>query len=241
MKIALLGYGRMNKIVEQLLLSRGHTLAGITDENNKEIVRDADCYIDFSTAAVIHEYIESIAKLNIPLVIATTGWLVDKAKFEKIILENKSRALWSGNFSLGVNIFWKSLEGMSKVFAHYPGIYDVAVHEWHHRQKADAPSGTAIQTATILQQAIHEKKLMQTEKSDRKIKQEELHVTSTRLGNIPGTHTVLFDSEFDTIEFTHTARTREGFAIGAVMAAEKIHSLPIGLHNFYDSFDIIFK
>lgn len=241
MKIALLGYGRMNKIVEQTLLARGHSLAGITDENNKDIVRDADCYIDFSSAAALREYMEPIAKLHIPIVIASTGWLADKAAFKKIMLEHNNRALWSGNFSLGVNIFWKSLEGMSKVFANYPSIYDVAVHEWHHRQKADSPSGTALQTAEIIQQALHEKQQLQTEKLDRKITPEELHVTSTRVGHVPGTHTVLFDSEFDTLELTHTARTREGFAVGAVMAAEKIHTLPAGLHNFYDSFDIIFK
>ena len=241
MKIALLGHGRMGKIVEQTLLARGHSIAGITDENHKELIHEVDCYIDFSSAIALEEYITPLAKLKIPIVIASTGWLNDKTKFEKILTDYESCAIWSSNFSLGVNLFWKSLEGMTKIFARYPDIYDVAVHEWHHRQKIDAPSGTAIQMTEIIQRAIQEAQTLQPTIMPREAKSEDIQVSSTRVGNIPGIHTALFDSEFDTIELTHTARTREGFALGAVMAAENIHRLPSGLHQFYDIFDTIFK
>ncbi len=159
--------------------------------------------------------------------------------YKKLFLTNQNIGIWGGNFSLGVNLFWKVIKQSTQIFDKFSNEYDILVHEFHHKNKIDSPSGTAIQTAQNIIDNSNHKNTMITEKLDRKRNENEIHVSSSRGGSIPGTHTVMFDSNYDTIEIVHTARSREGFAIGAILAAEKISSIPTGLHNFSEIFDSI--
>ena len=174
-----------------------------------------------------------------PVVIGVTGWNKKIDDYTRLFINKKNKGIWSGNFSLGVNLFWKVIKQSTATFDKFAKEYDILIHEFHHKNKVDSPSGTAIQTANFILEASSVKDKIVTETLQRKRNDNELHVTSTRGGAIPGTHTVLFDSNFDTVEITHTARSREGFALGAVIAAEKIKILKPGLHNFSEIFDSI--
>jgi len=155
-------------------------------------------------------------------------------EIKKVIKNTKTGFIWSGNFSIGVNVYFKIIENAAKIIDKVDD-YDVFVHELHHNQKADSPSGTAVMIADILKENIGRKKKIVTEELKRKIEPDELHVSSTRGGTIPGTHIVGLDSNADTIELKHTARNRSGFALGAVMAAQWIKSKK----GFYDIDDLM--
>ncbi len=228
----------MGHIIEQIAIQRWHEIISVIDKGEWEITSDADVYIDFSTASAMQENMTNLSKNKVPVVIWTTWWLDDYNVFDTMFKDANTPAIWWGNFSLGVNLFWKALKSATEVFDKFKD-YDVMVHEYHHKNKIDSPSWTAIQTGEVILKSSTTKNKIVTERLDRKIEDNELHVSSTRWWSIPWIHTATFDSDFDTIELTHTARTREGFALGSVIAAENINKFDSGLYNFSDVFDQI--
>ncbi|MEI7511087.1 MAG: 4-hydroxy-tetrahydrodipicolinate reductase [Candidatus Peregrinibacteria bacterium] len=241
MNIGLFGYGRMGKMVEEIAIQRRHTVSEKI-ETGMPFIGNADVYIDFTLPEAVLENVEKAISKKTPLVIGTTGWASFQDEVEKMGKDGGVAIIYGGNFSLGVNLFWRTLAKMTEEFSGFTEEYDVFSHEFHHRLKKDSPSGTALTTADIILKNFPAKKTICTDTlHERAIKPEELHVSSTRGGSIPGTHSAYFDSLFDTIELTHTARSREGFALGAVLAAEQIHRLPAGLHHFPEIFEMLFK
>lgn len=240
MKLGIIGYGRMGKIIEQIAKQRGHEIVSIIDiDRNENIGKHAECYIDFSVPEALDKNIKILCDLQVPVVIGVTGWNNKMEEYSQLFKNKGNTGIWSGNYSLGVNLYWKVIRQATETFDKFAKEYDIMIHEFHHKNKIDSPSGTAIQTAKIILEKSSSKDAIVTETLQRKRKDNELHVSSTRGGSIPGTHTVLFDSNFDTVEITHTARSREGFALGAILAAEKINTVKQGLHNFSEIFDSI--
>jgi len=228
MKIALIGYGKMGKEVERIAKLRGHTVCATIDvsspdASHKEIdsscLKDADVIIDFTMPSVVLQNIKKVTAAGKNMVVGTTGWYDSITEAKQLVGAAGTGFIYSSNFSVGVNIFNRIVEAAAKLINKVPD-YDVFGYELHHNQKIDSPSGTAKSITDILIKNISRKKQVQFEKLDRKINPDELHFASIRSGWIPGTHVVGFDSEADTIELKHTARSRAGFALGAVMAAE---------------------
>ncbi len=225
--IALIGYGKMGKIIERIAIEKGHTIKVIIDpfcetaqkEINENTLEGVDVCIDYTHPDVVMGNIRKIAATGKNVVVGTTGWYDKMDEVKKIVDESGIGLMWSGNFSIGVNAFFKVIENAAKVFNKIEH-YDVMAHEIHHNQKADSPSGTAKMMGDILIENINRKDTLVTETLDRKPEANELHLSSTRGGFVPGTHSVMFDTKEDSIELKHTARSREGFATGSVMAAE---------------------
>jgi 4-hydroxy-tetrahydrodipicolinate reductase len=242
MNIALLGYGNMGKEVERLAKEKNITVKKIfTIENNlramgitKEALKDVDVCIDFSVPTAVVENIKTVAGLGKNMVIGTTGWYDKISEVEKIVKTNKIGFLYSPNFSLGMNIFYQILSSATNIFEKFD-CYDPAIQETHHRGKTDSPSGTALTLAQVLIGNIRRKRSMFQETAHKQLKSEELHITSTRVGNVVGKHAVIFDSEADTIELVHTAKNRAGFAMGALIAAEFLK----GKKGIYTMKDVI--
>lgn len=218
MKIALLGYGKMGKTIEEIAQSRGHEVVlRVNDDIESYNLGEfqPDVAIDFSIPKAAFKNITTCFKNNIPVVSGTTGWLDQYEKAKNICEENNSAFIYASNFSLGVNVFFelnKKLAAMMKGLEEY----SVEIEEIHHTQKLDAPSGTAI---SLAQQIIEEnptKKGWQLNDAD----SDEIPIHAKRIENVPGTHTVSYESDIDSIEITHTAKSRQGFALGAVIAAE---------------------
>jgi len=240
--ITLIGYGKMGHIIERIAVERGHKIISIIDPNcdraEKEItsanLKNADVCIDFTHPSVIMDNIKKISGLGKNIVIGTTGWYDKMAEVESIINKNKVGAIWSGNFSIGVNAFFRIVESAASIFNNIRD-YDAMIHEVHHTQKADSPSGTAEMIGKIILKNMKRKNKIVTDRLARKIEPNELHISSTRVGTVPGIHEVYFDSAADTIEIKHTARTREGFALGAVLAAEFI----VGKKGLYSIDDLM--
>jgi len=228
MNIAIIGYGKMGHIVEQIAIKKGLNIRAIIDpiaegathkEINEESLKDVDVCIEFSLPEVAVENVKQIAALKKNLVLATTGWYDKVEEVKKIVEEAGIGFIYASNFSIGVNAFCKVLEKAAQVFNNIED-YDVLAYELHHNRKKDSPSGTAKTLGEVLINNIERKKKLVYEMLDRKIEADELHFASVRGGDVPGTHVIAFDSPADTIELKHTARSREGFALGAVMAAE---------------------
>ncbi len=218
MNIALLGYGRMGKTIEEIAESRGHKIVlKISDDidNHDLEASKVDIAIDFSIPRAAFKNITTCFKNKIPVVCGTTGWLDDYEKARKICLEQDSALIYASNFSLGVNVFFElnqKLAGMMQGLKDY----SVAIEEVHHTQKLDAPSGTAITLAQQILEKNSKLKGWQLNDAD----EDEIPISAKREENVPGTHTVTYDSEIDQIEIKHTAKSRQGFALGAVVAAE---------------------
>ncbi len=238
--IALIGYGKMGQILETLAAEKGHTITSIVDpfaegcykEINQEAISGADVCIDFTHPNVVVNNIKQIAALGKNMVIGTTGWYNQMDDIRQIVEENGVGMIWSGNFSIGVNALFAIAAYAARIFNNLPD-YDVLGHEFHHRNKADSPSGTAAMLTDILLKNIDRKQKPVYQMLDRKIEPDELHFSSSRGGAIPGTHMVMFDSLVDTIEIKHTARGREGLASGTLMAAEFIQN-KTGFFNIDD-------
>lgn len=231
MNIAIIGYGKMGHEVEKAAKSRGIPVTAAIDPNNSEAsfreitaesLKDADVAIDFTHPDVLVGNVRKVAALKKNMLVGTTGWYDKLGEVKKIVAESGIGFLYSSNFSVGVNIFFKVVEAAAKLVDKVPA-YDAFGYELHHSQKADSPSGTAKSIAEILAANISRKTKITYDRVNRKISPEELHFASVRAGSIPGTHLVGFDSEADTIELKHTARSRSGFALGAVLAAEWLH------------------
>ncbi len=232
MKIALIGYGKMGKELEKAARQRGLEVAAIIDpavseggifhrQINDSSLKNAEVAIDFTTPHSAIENLGKVAALKKNMVMATTGWYDRINEAKKIVDETGIGFIYSSNFSIGVNAYFRIVEEAAKLFDKVES-YDVYGYELHHNQKADSPSGTARSVAEILSKNIRRKDKIQYDKVDRKIEPSELHFASIRAGWIPGTHVAGFDSEADTIEIKHVARNRGGFASGALMAAEWI-------------------
>ncbi|MGG5904085.1 4-hydroxy-tetrahydrodipicolinate reductase [Sphingobacterium daejeonense] len=237
MKIVLLGYGKMGQLIERFAMKRGHEVVLIVDESNRssitsEDLEDADMAIDFSTPDAALENISLCFESDLPLVVGTTGWYEHLEEVKETCLDADQSLLYGSNFSIGVNIFFHINKMLAKAMNPYKQ-YDVQVEEIHHIHKLDAPSGTAITIAEGILENSDDKKswVNSVEGSGEEIipKADELLIESLRIEEVPGTHTVLYSSEVDQVEFKHTAHSREGFALGAVIAAEWL----FGKKGFY--------
>ncbi len=217
MKIALLGYGKMGKVIERIALERGHEIVLKKDENNTfEGLSNADVAIDFSVPTAAVTNISSCFHANVPVISGTTGWLEHYDEMVALCEEKNGGFISSSNFSLGVNIFFELNEYLAKMMSKFKN-YSVAMEEIHHTQKLDAPSGTAISLAKgVIQNSSY------TNWTSEKPEANQIQIEAKRVGTVPGTHTVTYNSEVDAIEIKHTAHNREGFALGAVIAAEWI-------------------
>jgi 4-hydroxy-tetrahydrodipicolinate reductase len=217
MKIALLGYGKMGQTIERIALERGHEIVLKKDEfNTYEGLSNADVAIDFSIPAVAVENISSCFYANVPVVSGTTGWLDRYNEMVALCQEKNGAFISSSNFSLGVNLFFGLNEYLAKMMSKFDS-YKVEMEEIHHTQKLDAPSGTAISLAKgVIENSDY------TSWTLEEAKENQIHIEAIRTENVPGTHTVTYNSSVDTIEIKHTAHNRDGFALGAVIAAEWI-------------------
>lgn len=215
MKIALLGYGKMGKVIERIALERGHEIVLRKDEfNTYDGLSTADVAIDFSVPSAAVDNISASFNANVPVVSGTTGWLEHYDEMIALCNEKKGGFISSSNFSLGVNIFFGLNEYLAKIMNQFDS-YKVTMEEIHHIHKLDAPSGTAISLAQgVIQNSDYSNWTLEEAKKG------EIHIEAKRIGEVPGTHTVNYDSAIDSIEIKHTAHNREGFALGAVIAAE---------------------
>jgi len=235
MNIALLGYGKMGKIIEKIAIDRKHNIVLKIDHDNQheltaENLKKADAIIEFTTPASVLSNIQHCFDAGVPVVVGTTGWYEHLAQVKQKCTEAGSTLLYASNFSVGVNIFFHLNKTLAKLMNNYP-YYDVQVEEIHHTQKLDSPSGTAITIAEGIIDNIDRKKewinVLTAEGNDAdesNITNNQVLIESFRIDSVPGTHTVIYDSEVDTIEFKHTAHNRNGFALGAVLAAEWVHN-----------------
>jgi len=215
MKIALLGYGKMGKAIEKIALERGHEIVlRKTASNSFEGLSAADVAIDFSIPDAAVRNISECLQTNIPIVSGTTGWLANYSEVVKLCEEKNGAFIYGSNFSLGVNIFFELNEYLAKIMSKFTQ-YKVSMEEIHHTQKLDAPSGTAISLAKdIIENSDYSSWALNNAKED------EILIDAKRIENVPGTHTVFYNSNVDSIEIKHTAHNREGFALGSVLAAE---------------------
>ena len=243
MNIAIIGYGKMGHEIEKAAKAKGITVKSIIDpiDNgathkiiNEESVQGVDVCIDSTKPDTVINNIDKISKFKKNIVVGTTGWYEKIEEAKDIVKRNRIGLIYASNFSIGVNIFFKIIENTAKIINKIDD-YDIYGYELHHNRKIDSPSGTAKTIGDILIKNIKRKNKLLFEKINRKIESNELHFASIRAGSIPGTHIVGFDSSADTIELKHIARNREGFALGAVMAAQWIYNKK----GFYDVNDMI--
>ncbi|MDV6170190.1 4-hydroxy-tetrahydrodipicolinate reductase [Flavobacterium sp. DG1-102-2] len=215
MKIALLGYGRMGKVIERVALERGHEIVLRKGSGNSfDGLENADAAIDFSIPDAAVGNISACLNSNIPVVSGTTGWLEKYHDIAKLCEDREGAFIYGSNFSLGVNIFFELNAHLAKMMSNLKQ-YKVSMEEIHHLQKLDAPSGTAISLAKdIIDNSDYSSWALENAKED------EIRIDAKREESIPGTHSIFYDSEVDSIEIKHTAHNREGFALGAVVAAE---------------------
>jgi 4-hydroxy-tetrahydrodipicolinate reductase len=216
MNIALLGYGKMGKIIENIALQRQHNIVlKVTDDNPEIDLSNADVAIDFSVPDVAVKHIKSAIDANVPVVSGTTGWLEEYDTIVAYCNENKGAFLYASNFSLGVNIFFEINRKLSQLMASFKD-YKASIEEIHHTQKLDAPSGTAISLAEgIIKNTAYKNWTLNENSSEN-----EISITAKRIENVPGTHEIMYQSTIDDISIKHVAHNREGFALGAVIAAE---------------------
>ncbi|MCH8267961.1 MAG: 4-hydroxy-tetrahydrodipicolinate reductase [Acidobacteria bacterium] len=227
MNLALIGYGKMGRLIEELATARGHRVAFKVDidENRdgqaltEQNLRGVDVAIDFTTPEAVVRSVERVTALGVNMVVGTTGWMNQLEAVRSMVEAKGVGFVYGSNFSIGVNLFFRLMEAAAAQFRQHSQ-YDPWIYEIHHRAKLDAPSGTALKLKQILEKAYEGR---------------EVSTASNRAGAIPGEHTVGFDSEADTLTFTHTARSRLGFASGALHAAEWVR----GKKGFYEFSDIL--
>ena len=217
MKIALIGYGKMGHIIESIAIERGHEIVCIIDKDNTEdfhsaAFASADVAIEFTTPQTAEANVLRAWAVGVPVVSGTTGWNIEAIRLEAI--RQKAGLMWSSNYSIGVNLLFALNKQLAKFMEAYPN-YTPHMTEVHHIHKLDAPSGTA----KTLQEAIGDERLALAD------------IESIREGEVPGIHTVTWDSEVDTITISHSAKSRKGFALGAVIAAEWMRG-KTGWHEF---------
>ena len=221
MKLAIIGYGKMGKTIERMARERGHEIVAVIDVDNQnefesEAFKSAEVAIEFTRPEVALENYRKAFAAGVAVVSGTTGWTTQLPEIKEKVENNGYTFFWSSNFSIGVNIFMAVNKYVAKIMNQFPD-YNVAMTEIHHTQKLDAPSGTAITLAEDIIEKLDRKEVWTKEKAD---KEYELPIKSLREGQVPGIHIIRYESAVDSIEITHDAKTREGFALGAVLAAE---------------------
>jgi 4-hydroxy-tetrahydrodipicolinate reductase len=250
MRITLIGYGKMGKAIEKIAIERGHEVVLKIDLTNpedfsKEKISNCDVAIEFSNPHAVLSNIEKCLAYNIPMVVGTTAWLHEKEDIKNKVLLNNSSFVWASNFSLGANLFFKLNQQLADIMNEYVNErqYNVQVEEIHHTQKLDAPSGTALTIANDIVEKLSSKVGINAlgVKDSSILNQHEaftesINVNALRIDDVPGTHTINYYSNEDSISITHTAHNRNGFALGAVIAAERI----IKTKGFYEFRELLF-
>jgi 4-hydroxy-tetrahydrodipicolinate reductase len=224
MNIALIGYGKMGQTIEKIAIGRGQSITAIIDEKTGTSIAqlnpdEIDVAIEFTQPGSAYNNLHQCITMGIPVISGTTGWLERYEELKGYANQKNGSLLYSSNFSLGVNLFFKINEYVAKLMSQYSG-YGVDMEEVHHTQKKDAPSGTAITLAEGILKNSSRFSSWVNQVSD---KEEDLSIISKRIDDVPGTHTVTYGSTEDQITLTHTAHSRQGFALGAVLVAEWIH------------------
>ena len=230
MKIALIGYGKMGKEIEKIALGRGHEIVSIIDVDNQEdfesaAFKSADVAIEFTNPMVAYNNYMKAFRAGVKLVSGSTGWMAEHGdEVKRLCTEGGKTLFWSSNFSLGVSIFSAVNKYLAKIMNQFPA-YDVTMSETHHIHKMDAPSGTAITLAEGILENLDRKECAANE----------LPISSIREGEVPGIHSIRYDSEADSITITHDAKNRRGFALGAVLAAEYTakHEGALGMSDLF--------
>ena len=218
MKIALVGYGKMGQIIDELATKKGHQIvAKLNETPTISSLNNAEVVIEFSNPEVAFNNIKFCLENKIPVICGTTGWLSQKPEIEKIAVQNETAFLYGSNFSLGVNLFFELNRKLAEMMAKFPE-YNVQLEEIHHTHKKDAPSGTAI---SLAEDIIENNSTFDAWKLDA-TENKNLGIDAIRKDEVPGTHSVFYKSEVDEIEIKHTAFNRNGFAMGAIVAAEWI-------------------
>ncbi len=233
MKIALVGYGKMGHIIDELATKKGHEIvARLNETPTGENLNSPDVVIEFSNPEVAFNNIKICLENKIPVICGTTGWLDQKPEIEKIALQNNTAFLYGSNFSLGVNLFFALNEKLADLMKDFSE-YSVQLEEIHHTQKKDAPSGTAISIAEGIIKNDPRFDAWKLEETQNK----ELGIFAIRENEVPGTHSVYYKSDVDEIEIKHSAFNRNGFAVGAIVAAEWI----IGKQGNFTMKDVLFS
>ena len=244
MKIAILGYGKMGRIIEQFATERGHEIVlKINIDNTEDLtlanLGKADVAIDFSTPDSALSNIELCFDAGVPVVVGTTGWYGHLQTVKNTCEQGNNTLLYASNFSVGVNVFFFVNKVLAKIMNRYPQ-YEVQVEEIHHTQKLDSPSGTAMTISEGILSELDRKNEWVNELigsgEEFIVKPDQLLIESHRIEDVPGTHTVIYSSEVDDIEFKHKAHNRAGFALGAVLAAEWLED-KTGFYTITDMFD----
>ena len=221
MKLALIGYGKMGRVIEEIATERGHTIVSVIDIDNRDDFDSlqflsADVAIEFSQPESAFANYKKCFERNIPVVSGTTGWLADWEKVKTLCAEGNHTFFYASNFSLGVNIFFALNKYLSKIMNDFP-VYDVRMEETHHIHKLDSPSGTGITLAEHIMENIDRKKQW---KEGLEGTNEDLLIHSIREGEVPGIHEIIYESDVDLIRIQHSAKNRKGLALGTVLAAE---------------------
>ena len=235
MKIALLGYGRMGKEIEKIALQRGHEIVLKISEEEEYDISIADVAIDFSIPSAAFQNITNCFRNNVPVISGTTGWLEKYEDAVKICEENNGSFIYASNFSVGVNIFFELNKQLAKMMGSLSE-YSISMEEIHHTKKLDAPSGTAITLAEgIIENSNKQDWSLEENNTSNNLKS--IPIVAKRIPEVPGTHSIDYSSEVDSIEIKHTAHNRKGFALGAVIAAEWIIN-NTGVHTMKDVLNI---
>lgn len=248
MKLAIIGYGNMGKAIEKIARTHNFEVVSTIDPGhedamyrdiNQESMAGVDVCIDFTHPEAVYENVKKLAALKKNMVIGTTGWDQHFDDIRLLVKKADIGFIHASNFSLGVNMFYRMVRKAAQLINKVEE-YDIYGYESHHHNKRDSPSGTAKSLANILLRNIDRKTTLQYDRIERKPEKDEIHFASIRAGNIPGTHAIGFDSAADTIELKHTARSREGFALGAVKAAAFIQGKK-GFYNVEDLMDTLLE
>jgi 4-hydroxy-tetrahydrodipicolinate reductase len=225
MRILLIGYGKMGKTIEQMALDKGHTISGIIELGNAQqlpqLLKHTDVAIEFTHPESAFDNLLACADAQVPVVCGTTGWLDQYDALVKKVTEKQSALFYASNYSIGVNIFFEINRNLAKLMNDYPQ-YDITITEIHHTEKKDAPSGTAISIAEGIYDNIDRKESWELTSPNAAKSNRAIPIESIREGMVYGKHTVVYDSPIDQISMTHDAHTRDGFAMGALLAAEWI-------------------
>lgn len=227
MKVLLLGYGKMGRTIEQIALERGHQIAGRIDISNRSDMEqlgddDVDVVIEFSSPEAAADNLKYCLTRGWPVVCGTTGWLSQRTEIEAICAAKQGAFFYASNYSIGVNLFFQLNKVLARFMRNYPS-YHVSMQEIHHTEKKDAPSGTAITLAEGILEHFEDKNGWTCQEGSAEAQETDsrkISIESLREGTVPGTHVVRYDSDVDRIEIKHIAHSRQGFALGAVVAAE---------------------
>jgi 4-hydroxy-tetrahydrodipicolinate reductase len=241
-KIALLGYGTMGREIEKLAIQKGYEITDIFELDSPIDVKKSykfDVAIDFTYPKAVQDNVQILTNLKKNIVIGTTGWYDSKRYVDEMVTANNTGLIYSTNFSFGMQMMFRLVNLASSMANSLEG-YDMMIHEIHHRNKKDSPSGTALTLGDIILKSSKNKKYLKTENCQGSIKPDELHISSTRGGDITGIHTLYIDSANDTIEITHRAKNRLDFANGALAAANWINGKK-GVFEFQQMLEELFN